>query len=520
MNTAAARVEWVIDQQEGGQELNPYIVFPDGMRQRAGWAAQEGSQRAFLECLAFECLYEGTRGPGKTDALLMSFAQYCGRGWGKEWSGLLFRQTYPQLADVIKKSKKWFYVLFPGIKYNEANHTWTWPTGETLQFRYGRVEKDYWEYHGHSWPWIGFEELTTWSDPGFYKKMMSCCRSTKAGMPRMFRSTTNPYGPGHNWVKLRFKLPIAPGRIIGRLIEGEVDERGYKLPERIAIHGYLDENRILMTADPEYKSRIAAAARNKAELMAWMEGSWDIVAGGMFDDVWEPKRHVLPRFAIPSSWKIDRSFDWGSSHPFSVGWWAESDGSDLLLPSGRVCSTVRGDLFRIGEWYGWTGEPNEGLKLTAVEIAKGIIEREMNMGIFGRCKAGPADASIFKTENGMCIATDLMSPVLVNGIKQRITFVSSNSAPGTRKAGWELMRRRLKAVLPDEDRRGPREFPGLFIVDSCDQWLRTVPVAPRKDTDLDDVDSDVEDHVADETRYRVMASTFKCGTGRTVGGAS
>lgn len=520
---AEAVVDWRIDKADG--QLRPYVVTGKGRPIVATWAPQEGSQRAFLECQAFECLYEGTRGPGKTDTLIMDFALHVGpdrradksqpqwSGFGAEWRGILFRQTFPQLSDVIVKTKKWFPLLFEA-KYNESNHTWTWPTGETLRFSYGAREADYWNYHGHSWPWMAFEELTTWNDPGFFLKMQSCCRSTYSGIPKKLRATTNPYGPGHNWVKARYHLPLAPGRIMGPLIR-EMGQDGKPVPERMAIHGYLDENRILLTADPEYKTRIRAAARNKAELAAWMEGSWDIVAGGMFDDVWDAKRHVVPVFDVPFSWRVDRSFDWGSSRPFSVGWWAESDGSDLRLRDGRVCSTVRGDLFRIAEWYGWTGTPNEGKRMLATDIAKGIVERELILGIHDRCKAGPADAAVFKTENGVCIANDLMQQVIVNGAKHQIRFVSSNSAPGTRKVGWELMRRRLLAAAPTE--RGPREFPGLFVLERCEQFRRTVPVLPRDDKDLDDVDSDTEDHIADESRYRVMYAGWRAKGGTVTG---
>ena len=512
--------EALIDWRAVGGGLTPYLIRPDGKEEEVGWTPQEGSQRAFLECPVFECLYEGTRGPGKTDALLMDFAQHCGpddgshwRGWGAEWRGLLFRRTYPQLSDVVIKTRKWFPLLFKGIRYNESSHTWTWPTGETLRFTYGDNEKDYWNYHGMSWPWIAFEELTTWPELSFYRKMMSCCRSSVPGIPHKFRSTTNPYGAGHNVVKARFRLPIPPGQVYGPLIE----EPG--VPERITVHGYLDENRILMTADPNYKDNIRASARNRAELAAWLEGSWDIVAGGMFDDVWDATRHVVPNIQVPFSWRIDRSFDWGSSKPFSVGWWAESDGTELRLPNGRLCSTVRGDLFRLNEWYGWTGEPNEGLRMLAVDIAKGIIEREIAMGIHDRCRAGPADASVFKMENGVCIANDLMRKVIVDGQQRRIQFMSSNSAPGTRKMGWELMRQRLKAALPNHV--GPREFPGLFVCERCEQFRRTVPVLPRDlNRDPDDADTSAEDHISDESRYRVLASSWRVKGGKTMGGAS
>jgi len=514
----------LVDWRELDGQLRAYVITEQG-EQEAAWAPQPGSQEAFLSCPAEEVCYEGNRGPGKTDALLMDFCQHVGQGFGAEWRGILFRQTFPQLSDVIVKSHKWFKRIWPGATYNASDHKWTWPTGETLTFSYGMKESDYWNYHGKSWPWLAFEELTTWADPAFFLKMFSCVRSTVVGMPRKIRVTTNPWGPGHNWVKMRYQLPVAPGEMYGPLIE-EVDEDGEALPERIAIHGHLDENQILLTADPKYKSKIRAAAKgNKAILEAWLHGSWDIVAGGMFDDVWNAQRHVIPDFEVPHSWKIYRSFDWGSSAPFSVGWWAVSDGTDVKI-GNRVCSTVRGDLFRIAEWYGWNGEPNKGLRMLNHQIAKGIIERELLLGIHKRVLAGPADAAIFKTENGICYARELMKPQFVEGKRRQLRFVSSNSAPGTRKLGWGLMRERFlatnpEALPPEERHNGPREFPGIFICHRCDQFRRTVPVLPRDlEKDPDDVDTSTEDHIGDESRYMVVFSAVKRGSGRLSGVAS
>lgn len=90
------------------------------------WIPQVGSQTAFLACPFFEVLYEGTRGPGKTDALLMDFAKDCNKGHGAAWKGILFRQTYKQLTDVISKSKKWFMQLSPRPVFNASEHFWTW----------------------------------------------------------------------------------------------------------------------------------------------------------------------------------------------------------------------------------------------------------------------------------------------------------------------------------------------------------------------------------------------------------
>jgi len=94
------------------------------------WVPQPGSQTAFLSCPVFEVLYEGTRGPGKTDALLMDFAQHVGQGFGPEWRGVIFRQSYPQLGDLIAKSQKWFRLIWgDAAQYNQAKSTWTFPDG-------------------------------------------------------------------------------------------------------------------------------------------------------------------------------------------------------------------------------------------------------------------------------------------------------------------------------------------------------------------------------------------------------
>lgn len=460
----------------------------------AAWCPQPGSQIAFLMAYGavFEVLYEGTRGPGKTDCLLMDFFQHVGKGYGAEWRGILFRQTYPQLADVVAKSKKWFKLLCPAAKYNESSHTWTFPDGEQLLLRHMKSQDDYWNYHGHAYPWIGWEELCNWADDKCYKVMMSCCRSTKPGMPRCYRATTNPYGPGHNWVKSRWRLPQSRGKII----RDSVDRDGVREPPRVAIHGSIYENKILLHADPDYIQKIRAAARNASELAAWIEGSWDIVAGGMFDDLWDGRVHVIPPFPlryIPKGWYIDRSFDWGSSKPFAVLWWAESNGEPFEW-NGRTYGRVKGDLFMIQEWYGWNGTRNEGVKMLAGDVARGILDREDDWDIKGRVKPGPADSAIYDEENGNNIARDME--------KKGCRWQPADKGPGSRKQGWEAIRKLLKGALRPPG-GGPREEPGLFVFEHCLQTIETIPALSRDDKDLDDVDEEAEDHIGDAMRYRV-----------------
>lgn len=489
------------------------------------WVPQDGSQVHFMQSPLFEVLYHGTRGPGKTDALLMAFAQKVDRGYGAAWRGIIFRQTYPQLADVQAKSEKWFRQIYGArARFNRSKMMWEWDTGEVLLLRHMARPEDYWNYHGHEYPFIGFEELTNWPDERCYTSMFACCRCSTEGVPRMVRATTNPYGPGHHWVKDRFELHGNWRNTV--ILTGKTDDKGRPLPPRAAIHGHIDENKILLTADPDYKSTIVASASNPAMAEAWLSGSWDIVAGGMFSDVWNERYNIVMPFAIPPSWRVDRSFDWGSSAPFSVGWWAQSDGTDLRFDDGRIVSTVKGDLFRFREWYGWTGKPNQGLYMLAVDISRGIVERELLWGLrsghgkdeYCRAKSGPADSSIFNVENGMSIGADMTRPVRLDGqMHKGIVWQHADKRPGSVKIGLEMMRKMMRNAHPQEGGL-PREQPGLFVVGNhCPQFLRTIPAMARSEKDMDLIDENAEDHICDETRYRVRMAGVHIGTGSHVG---
>ena len=440
------------------------------------WRANPGSQRDFLSCPVFEVLLEGTRGGGKSDVLLMDFAKFVNRGYGRAWRGILFRQSYPALEEVIERCFKWFPKAFPGVQYNGSKHLWRFPQGEALYLRYADKERDYFRYHGHEYPWVGFEELTNWADDGLYLSMMSVCRSSHPDVPRHYRATCNPYGIGHSWVKARFIDP-APRRKIIR------DEEGR---QRIAIHSTLEECPQLAVNDPNYVKSLRALSGPKRE--AWLLGNWDIVAGGMFDDMWDPVVHVVDPFKVPGTWYVDRSFDWGSSKPYSVGWWAQSDGTEITLPDGSTIPTQRGDLFRIGELYGCTGKPNTGTRELAGEVGRRIVAREQMMKLHVR--PGPADTSIFSKDNGRSIAEDMAAA----GVR----WLPANQGAGSRHNGWELFRQAL-------ENGKTKEGPGLYVFSTCRDFIRTIPVLPRDQRDMDDVDTEAEDHVADEVRYRLLA---------------
>ncbi|HBA32967.1 MAG TPA: terminase, partial [Gammaproteobacteria bacterium] len=137
----------------------------------------------------------------------------------------------------------------------------------------------------------------------------------------------------------------------------------------------------------------------------------------------------------------------------------------------------------------WNGKPNEGLKMIDAEIGRGIKQREQALRL--KVRPGPADSSIFDEVNGDSPAKQQA----LTGIR----WEKADKSPGSRIRGWSLLRARLKSALKDR----PDE-PGLFIFSTCAQFIRTVPVLPRDPKKPDDVDTDAEDHIADEVRYRLL----------------
>ena len=485
-------------------QLQPQYI--DDPSERIVWAALPGAQSLFISCPHREALLHGNRGGGKTETLLACFTQHVGKDFGSAWQGVIFREHYRELGEVIKKSREVIGRSFPGAKLKESPPpTWTWPTGEKLIFGYMARPDDVEAWQGWELPFVGFEELTNFPFESAYLRMFATQRRSNPSIPLMMRATCNPSGIGHNWVKERFRLSGIPQSIVGEIIDDATDDEGNREPTRVSIFSDARENKVLLHAQPDYLETVAATADTEAQREAWARCNWDIVAGGMFNDRWRSDVHVIDvsdvliEFiaAIPSSWRIDRSYDDGQSAPFSVGFWAESNGEPMKW-RGRMIGQVRGDLVRVSEWYGWNGKPNKGMAMDSKEIGRGILERIKALNLKGRVRPGPADSAIWSpasNDPNKSVAGDMASV--------GVHWEQANKSAGTRVHGWKQIRGRLKGAIPDKD--GRREDPGLFVTSACKQFLRTVPVLERSEKNPDDISEKAEDHIADETRYRVLA---------------
>lgn len=445
--------------------------------QQVLWQPQPGPQTALLECPVFEVFYGGARGGGKTEGSIGDWLQHSSL-YGENAIGIFFRRKLVQLAEVIARTKQLFPKL--GAKYNEQQKTWTMSNGARLKFAYLERDSDAEEYQGHSYTRVYVEELTNFPSPSPINKLRATLRSG-AGVPCGMRLTGNPGGAGHNWVKKRYIDPDPAGYHL-LTEETELVYEGIKTVvslSRVFIPSKIGDNALLMRNDPTYILRLRQSG-SAALVEAWLKGNWDIVDGAFFDE-WDSEKHILDTqtwlVKIPKVAMRFRALDWGSAKPFSVGWYAVSDGT-WGLPNGA--------LLKYREWYGASG-PNKGIKMLASDVALGILEREKGE----RIRYGTADPSIFIRDGGPSIAESMV-----------IKGCSWRRADNKRKAGAEALRQRLVGFGGAEGTCGT---PMLYFLDCCEDTIRTLPVLQHDDNDPEDVDTEAEDHAYDETRYAVMS---------------
>lgn len=435
------------------------------------WQPQPGPQTALIQCPVFEVFYGGARGGGKTESSIGDWLEHSSR-YGEHAIGVFFRRTFKQLEEVVARTQQLFPKL--GASYNKQEATWTMPNGARLKFRYIERDEDAEEYQGHSYTRIYVEELTNFPSPGPINKLRATLRSA-VGVPCGMRLTGNPGGPGHNWVKARYIDPEPRGfKIITEEEQLMIDDELITIKlERVFIPSKLKDNKLLLKNDPTYILKLRQSGSEQL-VRAWLNGDWDVIDGAYFDE-FDYSKHVLSmdwvkRFPVRAT--RFRSFDWGSAKPFSVGWWIVSDGT-WGLPKDAIV--------RYREWYGKRA-PNVGLKMTADLVAKGILQRSPREEMV---QYGAADPAIFIRNGGPSIAETMM----VQGVMWR-------PADNKRIPGWQEVRRRLSTASG---------APLLYVTEDCEDFIRTIPVLQHSEKDPEDLDTDGEDHAADDVRYAVMS---------------
>lgn len=455
-------------------------------------------QAKVFQSEAQEILYGGAAGGGKS--YLMRAAAII---WAMQIPGLqvyLFRRQFPDLEKNHLQGPTSFPMLLGEaidsgeVRWNRSKYFFEFANGSRITLCHCQKDDDRYNYLGAEMHVLLFDELSQFT-PVVYNFLRTRVRMVGIEIPEgvvgsfpKILAGSNPGGPFHQSMKHMFIDPSPPYEYH----RAPQDEGGML---RQFIPAKISDNPALLAQDPTYAQRLMGLGDPQL-VKAYLEGDFNVVLGGMFDDLWRPSVHVLKPFAIPKSWYLDRSFDWGSSKPFSIGFWAESDGTPARTADGKEIFFPRGSLIQFGEWYGWTGKPDEGVFMTATEIAKGI--KDIESGINRKVSPGPADSMIYSSQNDNCVADDME--------KEGVHWHKVEKGPGSRAMGIEKIRNMLHAA-----RYNPLELPGLYFFENCRNSIRVLPVAPRDHTKFDDIAKGYEDHPIDMISYRVRQQSNKAG---------
>lgn len=429
--------------------------------------APNGKQKMALEAQQRYVGYGGARGGGKS--------------WFVRWKATLLCLQYPGIKILITRRTLRELLnnhivplgkMLKGIaRYNKADKRFLFPNGSSIWFGYCASDGDLGQYQGAEYDvWFADEAgqfLEEW-----LTQIDACVRGVN-GFPKRTYYTLNPGGPGHGYFKRLF--------IDRRFTEDEHPE------DYAFIQALCTDNSVLMEQQPEYMRSLQKLPPKIRE--AWLYGKWDVYEGQFFEDFADRPEHygdrqwshVIDPFEIPGGWKVYRSFDWGYNKPFSCGWWAVD---------------YDGVVYRILELYGCTGTPNEGVKWTPPQVFGEIarIERE-HRWLQGKRITGIADPAIWDAETGKSVA-DVAA-------EHGVYF---HPGDNKRLPGWMQVHYRLAF-----DENG---FPQMYVFRNCKAFIRTMPLLMYDEHRPEDLDTDGEDHVADEVRYFCMARPVKPVLGR------
>ena len=415
-------------------------------------------QKLFLSAKVKHVGYGGARGGGKSWAVRTKAKLLALRYPGIKQ--LIVRRTYKELTgnhiNILRTETL-------GIaKYNSTDKVLKFANGSTIEFMYCARNSDLDALQGQEYDVIYLDEATQLSEYQM-KAITACCRGVN-DFPKRIYYTCNPGGQGHAYVKRIF--------IDKRYLASE-NPGDYEF-----VQALVDDNTALMEAQPDYVAQLDALPEKLRE--AWRFGRWDVFEGQVFAEfVDDPEHyrdrvqtHVIEPFKIPDSWKIYRGFDWGYAKPFSVGWYA--------VDHDNV-------MYRFREMYGCTGEADRGVEWTVQRVANEIRRiEETDAQLKGRQITGIADPAIWQEDGGESIAETMQ--------RQRVYFHKADHKrlPGKMQCHYRL-------AFTDEG------IPRFYVFNTCKHFIRTIPALIYSETDVEDVDTKMEDHIYDEWRYVCMA---------------
>ena len=255
----------------------------------AAWAPNSRPQEAFLRCAAYEALYGGAAGGGKSDALVAGALRYVHR---PKYCGIIFRRHFPDLERTLVPRT---LALYPhaGGTYRAGDHTWVFPSGARILLAHLKDDAAALAHKSAEYQFIAFDELTSFTRYQ-YTFLLSRGRTTDPEIPIRIRAGTNPGDIGHDWVRARWApwldtrpeytgLRAASGQVLHYLPGGDDKGDTYvpagtpKALTRAFFPAFATDNPDLMVNDPGYVDRLDALDRVAREQMK--HGDWAVKPG-------------------------------------------------------------------------------------------------------------------------------------------------------------------------------------------------------------------------------------------------
>ena len=410
-------------------------------------------QAAFINAEADEILFGGAAGGGKSYGQLIDAFLYAMKYKGSKQ--ILFRRTYPELEKSIIRTA---LQLYPKelCSYHKTSHSITFLNGSLLDFGYIDSETDVFKYQSAEYDVIRFDELTHFSEQ-MYVYMISRLRGAN-DFPKSMRSTTNPGGVGHTWVKARF-IDIGAA---GVTHQGESGSR-------VFIPSLVTDNKYLMEKDPKYIQRLQNL--DERDRKALLEGCWDITEGLFFSEV---KRglQIVSAFDIPTSWNRYFVMDYGLD----------------MLAGYLIAVSEQGWCYVYRELY--EGKDSGGEGLIVSEAAKRI--RELIGSDTIKAYYAPPDMWNRQKDSGKSIAQLFY--------EQGVRFEKTQN---DRRHGWFVLKEMLKECKDESGQAAAK----LRIFASCINLVRcltSIQVSPKDTEDVADTPHELT-HSVDALRYFASA---------------
>ncbi len=414
-----------------------------------------------IELKLFRKQMEFVNATGKADEVLYGGAAGGGKSYGQLCDAFIYAMKYPKskqlilrrtLPELEKSLVRVSLELFPPeiYKYSESKHTGTFSNGSVIDFGYCDSETDVYRYQSAEYDVIRFDELTHFTEQ-MYLYLMSRLRGV-ADFPRAMKSSTNPGGIGHSWVKRRFidiGKPLETHKVSGS--------------RRLFIPATVFENRALIKNDPLYVKRLKnLSEKDRRQLL---EGDWDMNEGQYFSE-WRREIHVVRPFVIPKNWRRYFAMDYGLD--MLAGYWIAVDPFENAY--------VYREVYQSG--------------LIISEAAKTILAAQGSD--IPEIYIAPPDMWNRRQDTGKSVAELFFE----HGIT---LFKAGND----RVQGWYSLKEWLH---PRMDEFGETK-PKLRIFENCTEVIRTLPALVFDRNNPNDVGDQVHEytHAADALRYWAAA---------------